>query len=904
MRGMGSGEIRETYLRFFEGYGHTRVPSSPLVPRDDPTLLFTNAGMNQFKDVFTGQVRLPYTRATTAQKCVRAGGKHNDLDSVGRTPRHHTFFEMLGNFSFGDYFKREAIAYAWELVTRQFSLDPARLWITIYRDDDDAADLWRRAAGIPVERMVRLGEKDNFWAMGDTGPCGPSSELHYDRGDHLRCAAPVCGVGICDCPRWLEIWNLVFMQFERDAGGRLAPLPRPCIDTGMGLERMASILQGVASNFETDAFRPVIAAVEELSGCRYAPGESGFPFRVIADHARACSFLIADDVLPSNEGRGYVLRRILRRAARFGRRLGLDKPFLWRLPPAVAQGMGGAYPELQQRSEIVQSAIRAEEERFAETLSDGLGLLERAIAATEQRGGRHLAGETVFRLYDTYGFPLDLTLDVAQEHGLAVDVPGFERALEEQRQRARADRREHGVRYGTGSSAPGLDELPETTFLGYHTLSAVGEVQALFSASGAERLDAAGIGEEVLVVLDRTPFYGEGGGQVGDTGALRQGTPSAAPGTGQGGGEVEVEISDTRRAGQGVLLHVGRVARGRLAVGMAVRAEVAAARRRAVVRNHSATHLLHRALREILGDVVHQAGSLVAPDRLRFDFTWGAAIPPDRLAEIERLVNEHILEPLPVEWFVTGLEDARGMGAMALFGEKYGRRVRVVKMGDWSLELCGGIHVDNTSQIGLFHLVSETGIGSGIRRVEAVTGAGVLGALRTAEMRLAEAADVIRVRADELPARVRDLSARLAAREKALAVLQRQRAEAEADRLAAAAEEVAVPGGTVRMASGTVAASAVEDLRTLADDLRRRLGSGVVLVAAPSADRVVLLCAVTTDLVQRGLHAGKAVAVAAAAAGGRGGGRPDLAHAGIADAGRIPQAMAAGLAELRGQLAT
>jgi len=901
VRGMGSGEIRETYLRFFEGHGHTRVPSGPLVPQDDPTLLFTNAGMNQFKDVFTGRVRLPYQRATSAQKCVRAGGKHNDLDSVGRTPRHHTFFEMLGNFSFGDYFKREAIAYAWDLVTRHFGLDPARLWITVYRDDDEAADLWRQTAGVPAERIVRLGEKDNFWAMGDTGPCGPSSELHYDRGEHLRCTSPLCGVGVCDCPRWLEIWNLVFMQFDRDADGRLSPLPRPSIDTGMGLERMASILQGVGSTFETDGFRPVLEAVEALAGRRYDPGEAGFPFRVIADHIRACAFLIADGVLPSNEGRGYVLRRILRRASRFGRRLGLDAPFLWRLRPAVGAAMAGAYPEIDERAESIEGAIRAEEERFAETLADGLGLLERAIGETVRRGERHLAGETAFRLYDTYGFPLDLTLDVADEHGLLVDTPGFERALEAQRRRARADRRERGVRYGDGSALAGLDELPESTFLGYEALSAEGEVMALYSASGAVRLETAQPGEDVLVVLDRTPFYGEGGGQLGDTGVLRVGARIGAAAAGDADAPV-VQVTDTRRGGHGVLLHVGRVAGGRLTAGTALRADVDAARRREVARNHSATHLLHRALREVLGHTVHQAGSLVAPDRLRFDFTWGESIPPEGLAEIERLVNERILDPLPVEWFVTGLEDARRMGAMALFGEKYGQRVRVVKMGDWSLELCGGTHVEDTAEIGLFHLVAESGIGSGVRRVEAVTGSGVLRVLAAAESRLAEAAAALRVRPEDVAARAADLGSRLAAREKDLAVLQRQQVGADAGRLAAAAQELAAPGGAVRVASGTVSGAGVEELRALADDLRRRLGSGAVLVAASSADKGVLLCALTADLVGRGMHAGKAVAAAAAAAGGRGGGRPDLAHAGVTDAGRLPEAIAAGIAALRAQL--
>ena len=889
MRGRRSGDIRETFLRFFEGHGHTRVPTGPLVPRDDPTLLFTNAGMNQFKDVFTGRAVVPYTRATSAQQCVRAGGKHNDLENVGRTPRHHTFFEMLGNFSFGDYFKRDAIAFAWELVTRVYGLDADRLWMTVFRDDDEAAEMWRHLAGVPAEHILRLGEKDNFWAMGDTGPCGPSSELLYDRGADLRCGAAVCAPGACDCPRWLEIWNLVFMQFDRDASGKLSPLPRPSIDTGMGLERMASILQGVDTNFETDLFRPIIAAVERLSGRPYDATEPGFAFRVIADHARACTFLVAAGVLPGNEGRGYVLRRILRRAARFGRRLGLDAPFLWRLVPTVAEGLAGAYPEISDQAEAIEEAVRAEEERFAETLADGLGLLGRAIAETQAHGLRHLTGETAFRLYDTYGFPLDLTLDVAEENGLLVDTPGFARALEQQRRRARADRRERGVRYGDGAALPGIDELPETNFVGYDALSAEAEVLALFRASGAERCAAASSGEEVLVVLDRSPFYGEGGGQVGDCGTIHA------------EGAALLEVTATRRAGRGVLLHACRVREGRLATGTAVIAAVDAARRRDVARNHSATHLLHRALRDALGHTVHQAGSLVAPDRLRFDFTWGAPIPAEQLAEIEGGVNAQILAPIPVEWFIAGLEDARRMGAMALFGEKYGQRVRVVKMGEQSLELCGGTHVANTAEIGLFHLVSEGGIGSGVRRVEAVTGAGVLAALAAAEGALADAAGALRARPEEVGARVRDLATKLAQREKELAGLQRQQVGEQAERLAEAAAEVASAGGMLKVASGTVAGAGVEDLRALADDLRRRLGTAAVLVATPSAQRGILLCALTPDLVARGLHAGKAVAAAAAAAGGRGGGRPDLAHAGIADAERLPAALSAGVAALLGQ---
>ena len=880
-----SADIRRAFLDFFVERGHTLVPSSALVPENDPTLLFSNAGMNQFKDVFTGQSRLGFTRATSVQKCVRAGGKHNDLDNVGRTPRHHTFFEMLGNFSFGDYFKEDAIRFAWELVTGPLGLDPARLWVTVYREDDEAERLWREVAGLPAQRIVRLGEKDNFWAMGETGPCGPCSELLYDRGHEHRCRAPNCGIGDCDCDRWLEIWNLVFMQFNRDEQGTLSPLPRPSIDTGMGLERVAAILQGVDSNFATDLFRPILDGVEELAGAAYVPGEAGFPFRVIADHARACCFLVADGVLPSNESRGYVLRRILRRAVRFGRRLGLDRPFLWKLRPAVAQAMAGAYPELAERAQLIDEVIRAEEERFSETLEAGLQMLAEVIGKTRAAGGRLLSGETAFRLYDTYGFPLDLTLDVAEENGLEVDRAGFEQALGIQRQRARADRR------GRARTQGGLDleDMSATTFLGYEAMEAEAEVLAIFV--DGERRDAVQAGADVQVVLDHTPFYGEGGGQVGDSGRL---TVSGDAGT-------RVAVGETRRSPRGVFLHVAKVEAGELRVGMGVRAEVDAARRWDVARNHSATHLLHRALREVLGTAVHQAGSLVAPDRLRFDFTSERAPTATELAEIERLVNAQVLDPTPVEWFVTDLDEARRMGAMALFGEKYGERVRVVRMGDWSLELCGGTHVNNTAEVGLFHVVSETGIGSGVRRVEAVTGRGVLDVMAAATGQLRAAAEAMRSRPEELVERAQDVVARLQRREKEVAALARAQTLAHAERLAREAVTVPAAQGMFRVTVGVLPEAGVEELRALADDLRERLGSGGVMLAGGASERGVLLCALSKDLAGRGLHAGKVIAAAAAAVGGRGGGRPDLAHAGLPDTRRAPEALEAGLAALRQQ---
>ena len=884
----GSAAIRESFLRYFQERDHLRVPSAGLVPVDDPTLLFTNAGMNQFKDAFTGRTRFQADRATSVQKCVRAGGKHNDLENVGRTPRHHTFFEMLGNFSFGDYFKREAIGYAWELLTEVFGLQPQRLWVTVYRDDDEAARLWREISGLPADRIVPLGEKDNFWAMGETGPCGPCSEVLYDRGEAQRCAASECGIGRCDCARWLEIWNLVFMQFDRDGDGKLSPLPRPSIDTGMGLERIASVLQGVDSNYDTDLFQPILQAIGALSGLPYVRGEAGFPFRVIADHARACTFLVADGARPSNEHRGYVLRRILRRAARFGRRIGLDEPFLWKLVPAVRQAMAGAYPELAQGLDAIEATIRQEEERFGETLADGLGLLERAIAETRAGGGRHLSGETAFRLHDTYGFPLDLTLDVAEEHGLVVDVPRFEQALAEQRRRARADRRARGVAVTEGVD---LEDVPETTFVGYEALSAEAEVLAIL-ADGRRRLQAEP-GDEVVVLLDRSPFYAEGGGQVGDQGTLQAAATD---------GGARLVVTAARRLGRTGIAHVCRVEQGTLRPAAVVQAVVDGAYRRDVARNHSATHLLQRALREVLGHTVHQAGSLVAPERLRFDFTYDRPVTVQQQERVAEWVNARILDPVPVDWFVSGLEDARRMGAMALFGEKYGQRVRVVRMGPWSLELCGGTHVDNTAQIGLFHILAETGIGSGVRRIEAVTGPGVLRLLAQRQEQLARAATALRALPDEVPSRVEELVGRLAQRERELAAQRREDALRLGTELAAQAEDL---GGAaeVRLVQGRVAAAEVEALRRVADAVRDRLGSGAVLLAATAAERPVLLCALTPDLVRRGLHAGRAVAAAALAAGGRGGGRPDLAHAGIPGADGIDAALAAGADALRTQAA-
>ncbi len=838
-------EIRESFLAFFEARGHRRLPSSPLVPADDPTLLFTNAGMVQFKDVFTGRTRLPFPRAVTAQKCMRAGGKHNDLESVGRTPRHHTFFEMLGNFSFGDYFKEAAIPWAWELVTRDLGLPAERLKATVFREDDEAAEIWHRAVGLPSSRIERLDEADNFWAMGDTGPCGPCSELHFDRGPAFSGE-----------DRWLEVWNLVFMQFDRSADGRMTPLPRPSIDTGMGLERVASVIQDVPSNYDTDLFVPVIEAVAALAGKPYDRGPAGFPFRVIADHARACTFLVADGVRPGNEGRGYVLRRIARRAMRFGHALSVPGPLLAHLVPVVAATLGGAYPEVAAQGEAIAAILRTEEERFSLTLADGLARLERALA------GGTMDGATAFRLYDTYGLPVDVMEDVAAERGLPFDRLGFEAALDQQRQRGRADRRRRQVRY----AATELADLPATEFVGYRRLEGPARVLTV-TADGD-------------VILDRTPFYGEGGGQVGDTGSLNG-----------------VRVTDTRKTPRGVFLH--RVEGPAPEPGRRVKAIVDASRRRAIARNHSATHLLHRALREVLGSEAHQAGSLVAPDRLRFDYTAPRAPSASDLAAVEALVNDHILAALPVTTVETGLDDARAMGAMALFGEKYGERVRVVRMGGWSLELCGGTHVGNTAEIGLFKLLSDAGIGSGVRRVDAVTGDGVLRYLQERDRLLDATAGALKTRPDQVAARAAEVIAELAGAERELTKLAAREQHATGQQLLERAEPL-LDGA--RLVVGQVPAPDMDALRHMADELRQGLGSGAVLLGAAADGRVLLLCALTPDLPRYGLHAGKAVAAAAAVVGGGGGGRPDMAQAGGKDPSRLREALEAGTRALREQV--
>lgn len=866
-------ELRRRFLEYFRRQGHVVLPSSSLVPENDPTLLFTNAGMVQFKQVFLGLEKRPYRRAATAQKCVRAGGKHNDLDTVGRTARHHTFFEMLGNFSFGDYFKEQAIAFAWEFLTCEIGLPKERLWVTVYQDDDEASRLWQTIAGLSPDRIVRLGEKDNFWAMGDTGPCGPCSEIIYDRGPEYACNHEPCAIGACDCDRWLEIWNLVFMQFNRNEKGEMSPLPRPSIDTGMGLERMASVLQGVDSNFETDLLWPLIGAVERLCGKKYERGIGGFPFRVIADHARSCTFLVADGVVPGNEGRGYVLRRILRRAVRFGRALGIGEAFLYRLVPEVVAIMGEAYPEVATAEDRIKDVIRREEERFFESLEEGLRVAQEFLARARAAGRQTLRGEEAFLLYDTYGFPLDLARDLAAEHGMTVDEEGFQRCLEEQRRRARTARAERA--WPGALAAENLafwQELPSTVFRGYERLS--GQARVLALVRDEEPVARLACGEEGGVILDETPFYAEAGGQVGDTGFL------SWPGG-------RALVKDTQRVG-GKTWHQVRVEAGELTVGQEVYAQVDGERRKAIARHHSATHLLHRALREILGGHVQQAGSLVAPERLRFDFTHFEPLTGEQLRAVERLVNEKILAALPVEVLETTLEEARAIGAIALFQEKYGERVRVVKMADFTAELCGGTHVSNTGEIGVFKIAAEGGIGAGIRRLEAVAGTAALDLLAAREDEWESLAALLKTSPEQVVQRVDGLLGELRQKEKEIA---RLRAELYRYQLGDLLKQVREVDG-VKVLAAQVNEVDMAGLRDLADSLRERLGSGVVVLGTPAGEKVNFVATVSKDLLARGFHAGKLIREVAEVAGGGGGGRPDMAQAGGKQPEKLPDALA------------
>ncbi len=864
---MKSAEIREAFLSFFEEKGHTRVASSSLIPANDPTLLFTNAGMNQFKDCFLGLEKRAYTRATTSQKCVRAGGKHNDLENVGYTARHHTFFEMLGNFSFGDYFKRDAIHYAWEFLTSEkwLKLPKEKLWVTVYATDDEAYDIWTKEVGVPTERMIRIGDNkgapyasDNFWAMGDTGPCGPCTEIFFDHGEHIWGGPP--GSPEEDGDRYIEIWNNVFMQFNRTADGVLHPLPAPSVDTGMGLERISAVLQHVNSNYEIDLFQNLLAASAKAIGCANA-GEASL--KVVADHIRSCSFLIADGVTPSNEGRGYVLRRIIRRACRHGNKLGAKGSFFYQIVAALVAEMGEAFPELKQQQAHIERVLKTEEEQFAKTLEQGLKILEQDLAELK---GKVIPGDVVFKLYDTYGFPVDLTADIARERELSVDEAGFEREMEAQRERARS------------ASAFGMDYNSlvkvdtDTHFLGYEGTSGSGQIIALFKAGTA--VDSLAEGEEGVVVLDQTPFYAESGGQVGDCGYLE-------------GAGVRFDVRDTTKAG-GAFLHHGVVVRGGLNVGTSVKAEVEAEVRQATALNHSATHLLHEALRIVLGDHVQQKGSLVNSQRLRFDFSHFEAIKPEQLKQLEDIVNRVVRENSAVETEITDIETAKAKGAMALFGEKYGDQVRVLSMGgDFSVELCGGTHVARTGDIGLFKIVSEGGVAAGVRRIEAVTGAQALAYLNGAEEQLKEAASLVKGNRDNVLDKLSALLERNRQLEKELEQLKAKAASAAGNDLAASAVDVK---GTKVLAARLDGLDG-KALLALVDQLKNKLGSAVILLGGVFDEKVVLVAGVTQDLTGK-LKAGDLMRQAAAAVGGKGGGRPDMAQGGGVDAGKLDEALA------------
>ncbi|MGV6484954.1 alanine--tRNA ligase [Stenotrophomonas indicatrix] len=865
-----TSQIRSDFLEFFKGKGHTIVPSAPLVPGNDPTLLFTNSGMVQFKDVFLGAEKRSYVRAADVQRCLRAGGKHNDLDQVGYTARHHTFFEMLGNWSFGDYFKKDAIAWAWELLTQVWKLPAERLLVTVYQTDDEAYALWRDMIGIPEERIVRIGDNkgapfasDNFWQMADTGPCGPCTEIFYDHGDHIAGGPP--GSPDEDGDRFIEIWNLVFMQFDRQQDGTLMPLPAPCVDTGMGLERLAAILQHVHTNYEIDLFQALIRKASELTGTADLENKS---LRVIADHIRACSFLIVDGVLPSNEGRGYVLRRIIRRALRHGWMLGVRQPFFSKLVPTLVEQMGEAYPELPAQVDTVVRALQAEEERFAETLDSGMKIFD-DVAAKVSNGV--IPGVEAFRLYDTYGFPLDLTQDIARERDLTVDIDGFNAAMETQRETARAAGKFGG---GVTLSADLVATLKPTVFLGYDRLQADG-LNVVAILKDGRPVDAAQAGDEVIVLTSQTPFYAESGGQVGDTGTL-----SAAG--------VQMQVSDTQKFAGQFHGHVGKLTQGSLKIGDVLSGQVDGERRGATILNHSATHLLHAALREVLGTHVQQKGSLVAPDRLRFDFSHFQPISAEELAIIERKVNQQVRANNAAEVHNMGMQEALDFGAMALFGEKYGENVRVLKMGDYSTELCGGTHVNRTGDIGLFKITSEGGVSAGVRRIEAVTGQGALDYVDAEEARLAEAAELLGGSAADVVEKIRALGLRQKQLERELeAVKAKVAAGATADLSGQAVEVAGVKVLAVRLEGFDAKA-----LRDAMDRLKQQLGNAVIVLAGAQDGKAALVAGVNGSAMGK-VKAGELLSHIAGQIGGKGGGRPDLAQGGGEDGPALATALAA-----------
>jgi alanyl-tRNA synthetase len=869
---MTSNEIRRAFLNYFEEREHRIVRSSSLVPKNDPTLLFTNAGMVQFKGVFLTEETRAYKRATTSQKCVRAGGKHNDLEIVGKTARHHTFFEMLGNFSFGDYFKKEAIEMGWNLLIRQWGLPEKKMWITIYLDDDEAFHLWRKV-GVPGDRIVRLGEKDNFWAMGETGPCGPCSEIVIDQGEGVGCGRPDCQVG-CDCDRFLELWNLVFMQFNRNGEGKLQPLAKPCIDTGMGLERISAILQEVKSNYETDLFRPIFDEIETISHVPYGQEpRSDVSMRVVADHSRAATFLISDGVLPSNEGRGYVLRRIMRRAMRHGKIIGIAGPFLYRTSSKVVDLMKEAYPELRETEAFISKVIQNEEERFSETLDSGLKILREELEQLQRDGRMILPGEVAFRLYDTYGFPLDLTAEILQEKGMSFDEAGFKAQMEEQKHKSKQAWQGIGEGKTKEVYRQIVNEGMKSAFLGYGETQSESKILRLIK--GDERVPFAVEGDEIEIVTEKTPFYGEAGGQVGDRGVIFH----------EG---FSIEVENTIKPLEELIIHQGKVKRGRVKEGMEAVLKVERERRRGIALNHTATHLMQAVLREVLGGHVHQAGSLVSSERLRFDFTHFASMEKEELERVEALVNQKIRENLKVETKIMAVEDALQTGAMALFGEKYGEKVRVVMVSDFSIELCGGTHTSRTGDIGLFKIVSESGVAAGVRRIEALTGEGAYRFVKEEERELWEIASFLKSTPGELSLKIERLLERQKELEKELSSFQDKLSHQELSNLLPSMKEIK----GVKVLSAKVDGKDIKRMREFVDQLKGKIGSGIILLGGQSQNKVSMVMGVTPDLTHR-YHANDLIKKIAILIGGTGGGRPDFAQAGGTDPKKLDEALKA-----------
>jgi alanyl-tRNA synthetase len=868
-------ELRSRFLNYFAQRGHTIVASSPLVPHNDPTLLFTNAGMNQFKDCFLGNEKRDYVRATSSQKCVRAGGKHNDLENVGRTARHHTFFEMLGNFSFGDYFKKEAIAFAWEFLTQDLKLDKSHLYVTVFTDDDEAADIWHKQEGVPLDRIYRFGEKDNFWSMGDTGPCGPCTEIFWDNGPGVGCGSPDCAVG-CDCDRYMEIWNNVFMQYNRSADGTLTPLPKPAVDTGMGLERICTVMQGFKTNYDTDLLRGIISYIEQLSGKRYGDDQDhDVSMRVIADHSRATAFLIADGVLPSNEGRGYVLRRIMRRAMRHAKMLGCEDPILFQAAVFVLESMAEAFPEEAKRKDFVAKVVRNEEERFIQTLDNGLRILSEEIAKLKSKQQTIIPGDVVFRLYDTFGFPVDLTADIVEKDGYTLDEAGFKICMDQQRKKARENWKGSGEEAVAAVYRKLLEDGLQCEFTGYHGTTGHGTVTAVLK--DGMPVEQAATGDQVEVITSQTPFYGESGGQAGDRGRIV--TAGA-----------ELDVIETRKPLPELPVHLVNVCKGILRKGDPAELQVAEAARQATALNHTATHILQAMLIEVLGDHVKQAGSLVTPDRLRFDFTHFSAMTVDEMARVEVEVNRRIRENQTVDTTEMESEEAISAGATALFGEKYGDRVRVVRVGEFSMELCGGVHAEAAGDIGLFKILQESGIAAGVRRIEAATGARALALVQNEEKAMDQMAALLKSDRSQLQSRVQKLIERQKELEREIEMLQGRLNAGQAGELLSQVQDAA----GVKVLAVEIPGSDAKGLREMADQFRERLQSGVVVLGCKADDKASLLVAVTKDLTGL-LHAGQLIRPLAEQVGGKGGGRPDLAQAG----GNRPELLTAALEGVR-----